>query len=316
MISRVADHCFWLGRYLERAEGMARLLFVTRNLSLDAELSPQQCWHPVLIVAGEEERFAQRYGPAELDDGEAVQHYLTWDAQVGIQSSVAAARENARSIREVVSLETWEAINELHVWLASDTAKAEYEGHRYSFYRHIRQQLQLCLGVMRNTMLHDNAFDFISLGVMLERGGQTARILDVHYHAFTALEAHQVVETALWLSLLRACSGFEPFMKRHQGAVTPQAVARFLVLERRFPRTVLYCLDSALKRLRSIRPPEERQLPGGVTLERLHILNTWLVEKAPDALDRGEIHDLLVHVVDEIDNLCTELGRELLGYGS
>src|SRR5206468_3186440 len=116
VISRVADHCFWFGRYLERAESAARLLHVTGNLSLDAELTAEQCWLPVIIVSGEREHFFEKHGPDAAHDGEIVQQYMIWDDDnlTSIRSSITSARENARSIRDVVSLEAWETINELY----------------------------------------------------------------------------------------------------------------------------------------------------------------------------------------------------------
>jgi uncharacterized alpha-E superfamily protein len=317
MISRVADHCFWFGRYLERAESTARVLHVTNNLALDAELSPQQCWLPVLIVSGERAQFFARYGEDAASDGEVVQDYMTWaeDNLTCIRASIASARENARSIREVVSLEAWQTINELYLWIGGAEAKAAYEDNRYEFYRHARESIQLILGLLRSTMLHDTPLDFIWLGVMLERVGQTARVLDVHHHAFTHLPSrHQVVETALWLSLLRACSGFEPFMKRSQGKVSGAAVAAFLILELAFPRSIRYCVRAAKDRLSSIRPEGAHKLPGGETLARLGELDEWLRQQSPESIgDEGSVHHLLTHVVDETAAVCEGLGRELFG---
>jgi uncharacterized alpha-E superfamily protein len=319
VISRVADHCFWFGRYLERTENTARVLFVTRNLALDAELPPRQCWQPVVIVSGEEADFTRRFGAEAAGDGEVVQRYMTWDPESGncIRCTARGARENARSIREVVSVEAWEAINELHLWLGSEAARREYEQHRYGFYRHIRHVTQLCQGLLPATMLHDTPLDFIWLGVLLERVGQTARILDVHHHVITALEDRNgIVDTALWLSLLRACSGFEPFMKRHQGQVSGGAVAAFLILEPRFPRSVRYGLHRSHKILSEIRPPDEPGLPGGRALERLAGLDRWLVQKTPGSLETAQIHEVLTHVVDETTAVCREIQQELLSYGT
>lgn len=317
MISRVADHCFWFGRYLERAESTARVLAVTRNLALDAELTPRQCWLPVIIVAGEEEEFLRRFGEDAAGEGEVVERYLTWDEEnlASLVRSVGAARENARSIREVVSGEGWEAVNELHLWLNSAAARNEYLGHRHGFHKRIRDATQLALGLLRSTMLHDTPLDFIWLGVLLERVGQTARVLDVHHHALTSerAAAHQVVETALWMALLRAASGFECFLKRNQGRVTGASVAGFLILEPRFPRSVRYCVKSAYDRLCAIRPPDAHGLPGGQTLERLRILDDWLSQRTAESLYAG-IHDVLTHVVDETAAICEGLGRELLGH--
>jgi len=260
MISRVADHCFWFGRYLERTESTARLLQVTSTLSLDSDLTQLQCWQPVIITAGEEERFAALGGVEAMADGEAVQAYLTFNDQVPVclSRSITAARENARSVREVVSLEVWESINELHLWIQSPAARAAYDDHRYGFYRHIRKETQLCMGLLRGCMLHDAALDFIWLGLLLERIGQTARILDVHHHALTVSgtpdKANAVVEVAVWLSLLRACYGFEAFMKTHRGVVTGETVASFLIFEGRFPRAVIHCVRRAREGLEQIRP--------------------------------------------------------------
>ena len=315
MISRVADHCFWLGRYLERADSTARVLQVTRNLALDAGLSPRQCWGPVVVVSGEQARFTGRFGP-DMNDGEVVQDYLTWDEDnlSSMHSSIAAARENARSIREVVSLETWEAINELHLWMGTEEARSRWRADRHGFYREVRHACQLALGFVQGTMLHDDPYDFIVLGVMLERAAQTARILDVHHHALTRVGAHQVVETAVFLALLRACSGFEPFMKRSRGAITPLAVASFLVLDPEFPRSIRFALATAHARLTRIRPAGAVGRPGGESLERLRLLDEWTAQQRPEALSTGSVlHDLLTRVVDDTSAICDAIGRELLG---
>jgi uncharacterized alpha-E superfamily protein len=322
MISRVADHCFWFGRYLERAESTARVLAVTQHLALDAELTPPQCWLPVVIALGLKRQLFELHGEAAAGDGELVQRYISFDEQNGtsLRRSISAARDNARSIREVVSLEVWETVNELHLWIGGPAAAEEYASNRYGFYRRIRQLTQLCLGLTQSTMLHDTPLDFIWLGVLLERVGQTARTLDVHHHAFEldptgANGGHQVVQTALWLSLLRACSGFEPFMKASQGRVTGEAVARFLLFEPRFPRSIRHCVHAAYSRLCDIRPPESATLPGGESLTRLHSLDRWIAEKALDPFDPGAVHEVLTHAVDETAAACDGIGRELLGYG-
>jgi uncharacterized alpha-E superfamily protein len=312
MISRVADHCFWFGRYLDRAESTARVLATTAGLALDTELSTKQCWQPVIIVAGEEANFVAAHGEDGASDSEVVQAYMTWTDEnlTSIRRSVAAARENARSIREVVSLEAWETVNELHLWLGSAAAHAEFINHRWGFYRTVRERAQLCLGLLRSTMLHDTPLDFIWLGVMLERSGQTARILDVHHHALANLATHQVVETSLWLALLRACSGFEPFMKLLRTRVSGASISEFLIFEGRFPRSVRYCVHDAYQKLASIRPPADHTLPGGRPLERLRVLDDWLSTRT--TRETQSVHDTLTHVVDELHLTADEIARDLL----
>ncbi|EYF07176.1 alpha-E domain-containing protein [Chondromyces apiculatus] len=328
MISRVADHCFWFGRYLERAESMARVLAVTQHLVLDAELTPPEHWRPVLAAFGQEPNFVGQHGKAAAGDGEIVQRYLCFDDDniASLRRSIAAARDNARSIREVVSLEVWETVNELHLWIASDAAVTGWSVHRHGFYRRVRQLVQLALGLTQSTMLHDTPLDFIWLGVLLERMGQTARTLDVHHLAFAEAAAtarnalpaiaagHQVVETALWLSLLRACSGVEPFMKVNQGRVAGEAVASFLMFEPRFPRSLRHCAHASYMRLADIRPPEHQTLPGGATLDRLQGLVQWVTDKALGHLDLTRLHGMLTYVVEETAIICDGIGRDLLGH--
>jgi len=378
MISRVADHCFWFGRYLERAESTARLLQTSANLALDGDLPPLQVWQPVVITAGEEAAFLERRGAAALADGEAVQEHLALDREVAasLTRSVQAARENARSIREVVSLEVWESINELHLWLQSGQAREEFDEHRYGFYRRVRSEAQLALGLLRGTMLHDTPLHFIWLGVIIERTGQTARILDVHHHAFSLAihpaagpdspppgpsqlqsqtqsqmqsqmqslrgppeekqasqlsspdsmvapggsaafsdeqEARQVVEVALWLSLLRTCYGFEPFMKLHHGPVTGEAAANFLIFEKRFPRSVLHCVQRVRELLAQVRPSSGASAPHSPALERARVLEEALAQRAQEPLDTAAMHALLTEVVDQMHAVCDELGAELHG---
>lgn len=350
LISRVADNCFWFGRYLERAESLARQLQAHRGLGLDGELEAHRCWNPIVVVSGESENYHTHFGEGPIADGDLVERYLVWDDRcwVTLSRSVAAARENARAIREVLSGEVWETINELHLYI-QDEGRQVFEHHRDDFYRKVRQMTQLALGLMRSTMLHDTALDFIWLGVMLERTNQTARLLDVHHHAFApapssagsiasqsqstdtasqtqsavakasaptasshaAAPTHQVIETAVWLTLLRACSGLEPFLKSNSGRVTPAAVARFLVADARFPRSITYGVHAAFERFAYIRPPTDVDLPGGEALARLARLDAWLTS-LPET--HNDLHAVLTHIVDETAHIAATIGKELLGY--
>ena len=319
MISRVADHCFWFGRYLERAESTARMLAQAASLALDAELPPAQVWRPIVVVSGEEAEFEARHD--EWGDGEVVQRFMVWDETNGVSlaRSIGGARWNARSIREVLSLEAWEAINELHLWFTSDAARVQYAHHRELFYQHVRRTTQLTLGLLRSTMLHDEPLDFVWLGVLLERVSQTARMLDVHHHAFTNIDTKatgdEIIETALWLSLLRALSGSEAYLKRAGGRISSEAVSRFLIAETAFPRSIAYCVHSAYDRLCAIRPPDHHELPGGISLERLRVLDAWVTARLRESLVGASVHELLTHVVDEVHAICGTLGEELLGGG-
>jgi len=324
LISRVADHCFWVGRYLDRAESTARLLQVTRALAFDAEMPTEACWRPVVTVSGQFPDFSERLGDAAAGNGEVVQRYMTWAPEntVSIRNSIWGARESARSIREVLSLDIWQATNELHLWFVSEEAQKQYLHDRDEIYRHVRRSTQLSLGLVRSTMLHDTPMDILWLGVLLERIGQTARILDMHHYLLeddgpaesgAARDAgkHQIVQTALWLSLLRTCSGFEAFMRVEKGRVSGSAAVAFLLFEERFPRSLRYCVRSAVQLMRRIWPA-----PAAATaqapLRRLAALDAWLERQQHD-LQPSSIHALLTHVVDEVGLVCGEARHGMSG---
>jgi uncharacterized alpha-E superfamily protein len=340
MISRVADYCFWFGRYVERAESTARLLQATRTLVFDADLPVTQCWQPLIIVSGEQHAFCERFGADATGDGERVQDYLTWHPNSGVSllSSVRAARECARVIRDTLSLDTWEAINELYHFLGRDSTEQLYHENREELYKSVRKSTQLVLGLVRSTMLHDEPMSFLWLGAMIERAGQVARLLDMHHHTIVAegvaegmaedvaeaigdnegAPAHDIVKVALWLSLLKACSGAEAFMKRHQGRVSAQAVVSFLLFESGFPRSLVYCLRSSRSLLRGIWPAPT-DVPGAaaageprLSTARIDALVRWL-EAQKATLEGGDIHGLLTHIVDETAAICTLVSTEIQG---
>jgi len=315
LISRVADSCIWFGRYLERSESTARELQATLHLALDGELSPRRCWFPMTVIAGEEAAMQKQHGDAAFEDGELVQRYLVWDDDCGVslRRSISAARENARSIRDVLSSEVWEATNELHLWMTDGSAQLAWDTQRDEFYRRVRQSAQLSLGLLRSTMLHDCVLDFIWLGMLLERIGQTARLLDVHHHVFSLEDRqHPMIETIVWVALLRAFSGLESFIK-NMGQVTPDAVAAFLFGEPRFPRSIAYCVRSAYDRLNSL-VAAEKGAPGQSALVRLHALDEWVRATSSAPLKATELHVMLTHVVDESAAVFELIGTELLGH--
>jgi uncharacterized alpha-E superfamily protein len=316
VISRVADHCFWLGRYIERTESTARLLQVTRTLAFDAELPPLHCWRPLVIVSGQYPEMSDKLGADATGNGEVVQRYMTWAPEnpVSIRNSIRAAREGGRSIREVIGHEIWQSSNELFLWFMGEAAASQYLQDRDQVYREIRRSTQLCLGLVRSTMLHDDAMDFLWLGVLLERVGQTARTLDMHHHIVTAadgLQQQPFLQTALWLSLLRACSGFEAFMRRQQGRVSRKGAVTFLLFEDRFPRSLRYCLRSAIMLARRLTKPNQKTGAAGA-LARLTALDHWLDEQEKQEIPQ-DIHALLTHLIDESSMAGVDLQAGLEG---
>lgn len=315
MISRVAESCFWLTRYLERVDTLARLLEVNQAFQLDADLPSAERWRPLVVTAGAEEAFVERIGADAIDDSEAVQFYLTWEEEEhsSIYSSLRWARENARTIRETMSVEMWESINDLWLWLTDRSAQRLYQNDRAAFYDHLCKQCMLFHGICYSTMLHEEPFVFMKLGRAVERSGQTARILDVKHHALGDApgERETTVDAAQWLAILRSCSAFEPFFKRSAHVLSGPAVARFLIFDRPFPRSVLHNLDRTrglLTRLRAEEPPGTRRRSWDL-LERFR--GQLIQMDIEDVVEWG-VHKTLTWIVDTNAELCEAIHKDYL----
>ena len=305
MISRAAESCFWQNRYLERAETLARLLATNLAFQLDVQLPDAERWRPLVIVTGELADFEDSVGAEAAEDEEAVQHFLTWEEEnpSSLVSSLSGARENARIIRETVSLEMWETLNELWLFVQSQEGHRLYQRDRYAFYHAVRDRCLLFHAHAMNTMLHEEPFDFMRLGTSLERAGQTARLLDVKYHSLgpTHAELEMPAEAAQWLAVLRFCAGSEPFFKRSAHVLSGPNVAAFLLFDRSFPRSVHHNLARARNFLRRIAAPAPQVGERSTTL--LDGLLGWLEGLTiEDVLERS-IHDVLEFLTESVGEI-------------
>ncbi len=315
MISRVADSCFWLARYIERVDTLARLLDVNNTLQLDVLLPAAERWRPLVVVAGQEEDFLERIGEDAIEDGEAVQEYLTWDPDhpSSIRASLHWARENARTVREALSVEMWEALNDAWLWLRSRPARRLYKVERDAFYQRLSNECMLFHGICYSTMLHEEPFVFMKLGRAVERVGQTARILDVKHHSLgdTPREEENTADAAQWLAVLRSCSAYDPFFKRAENALSGPAVAGFLLFDRTFPRAVLHNLDRARGLMLKLLEAD----PAGLkrpSWERLERFRGTLLQMTPADVQSAGVHDVLTWVVDETARLCEAIQLDYL----
>lgn len=311
MISRVAEQCFWLHRYVERAENTARLLGVNRSFLLDVRLPARDRWAPVIVVSGEQARFADLFDEADAaNDDEVVQEYLTWneDNPVSIASSVRWARENARVLREVISLEMWQSLNGTYHWLRGGEGHRLYADDRDEFYDHVKNAIAQFDGILHNTILHEEAYHFMLLGLYLERAGQTARIIDVKHHQIGdgTSAGESAVEAAHALSLLRSCSATESYFKRVRAAPSGRTIAPFLVLEQRFPRSVLHGLARARDCVAAIRRFSGRTTPTQ-SAELLEALVTSVERHDADSLLAAGIHEELTRIVDTVAEVCNAI---------
>ncbi|MEQ9356618.1 alpha-E domain-containing protein [Coleofasciculus chthonoplastes] len=251
MLSRVADSIYWLNRYIERAENIARFVDVNLNSMLDMPPGVTQQWEPLVITTGDRDLFRDRYGEATSDN---VIRFLTFDSDYpnSILSVLQLARENARSIREVISSEMWEEVNEFFLMVKEASQGGALQALP-DFFTQVKLASHRFAGVMDATMTHNEGWHFGQLGRLLERADKTTRILDVKY--FVLLPSVQWVGTPLdqiqWMALLKSASAYEMYRKS-QHRITPTSVAEFLILNRQFPRSIHFCLAQAEQSLHQI----------------------------------------------------------------
>lgn len=257
MLSRVADSCFWLSRYIERAESSARILDVNMQLVLDYEDQNNQDagrqWLPILATLEDQERFHQTQS---VITGEAVMDFLTFEKSNpnSILASITHARENARTVREQISSEMWEQLNRLYLHLQSPAARAAHRESPIGFYRSLVDSLHSFQGITDATMTHGEGWQFLQAGKFLERADSTSRVLDFKYHVLLP-QGEQVggnIDVTQWMAVLRSCSAMEAYFKLSHGRVTSWEIAEFLILHDSFPRSIRFCvdsLDSALHRI-------------------------------------------------------------------
>jgi uncharacterized alpha-E superfamily protein len=305
MISRVAEHCYWMSRYLERAESTARVLEVNQALLLDFSVPTAQQWEPVMIISGVG-------GKLEQNDGQSVQNFLTWDEDnpISIVSSLARVRENARIIREVISADLWERINYYYLWVHGPIARDLFERSRSEFYGQIRRINQLAVGIAEGTMSHGETWEFFLLGKYFERSSQTARILDVKYHLLLPRleDIGTPVDNAHWTAILKSCSAYEPYLKQRLLGDPGYSVADFLIFDRLFPRSVRFCLDQCRIRVHMIsgRPPAH---PGNEAEHALDSIMRWLNLTKIDDFVRAGLHEELTRVINRIHEIGDAIHR-------
>ncbi len=303
MISRVAESCCWLSRHIERTDTLARLLDIHTSVALDSGPDAREAWRPLIIVTGQERAFLEACGESALRNRDTVLDYLTWNETnpVSLRSSLFWARENARMTRETISLEMWESVNEMWLWLGSRKARNLWRSDPHGFYAQIRGEVMHFQGAWWSTMLHEEAFDFMRLGTAMERAGQTARILDVKYHRLgdTSLGRERPMEAAQWLATLRCCSAVEPFFKRSANELSGPAVAGFLLFDRAFPRSVVHNLARAAHVLERIRPSEQPSV-GERSATAVAELMRWMDGLTIEKVIAEGMHEALTWVVDNV----------------
>lgn len=325
MLARLAENLFWAGRYVERAEDTARMVDVTYHSLLESPPGEVAAsWAQLLEVL----HLRAAYGDRPIDP-ERVIHFLVLDREDpgSITTSIGAARENVRSVRELVSTELWEAINDLHLALGRRDLRRDLAEQPFELFALVRRACMTIYGTASETMPRDEGWRFMALGRMLERAEMTCRLIDVRFgqlqaqagpsqrlHGSGAADVGDAVEVArgadradfhAWIAVLKSASSFEAYRRRYRASMDPADVVEFLLLAPDLPRSVVFCLTSAQKLLQGL--CDGRPSRAVRTLGRC---SASLQYRDVGELFEVGLHDFLTEAQDRINAVADDVAEE------
>lgn len=316
MLARVAENLYWISRYVERAENVARLLDVGFHLELDAanlagagEPAPVE---GVLSILACRDAFEATCGPAGLHNRQAVLRFLTFDLshEHSILSMLARARENARATQETLSAEAWSQINTLYLTLGRRRSWRRFLDSPPRFYEGIKRSCILFAGLVDGTLPRTEPFQFLQLGRYLERVNQISRILQIKMQGLPSLNSGAgngpPPRAVHWSSLLWSCSAHEAYLRTYHERIDPESVVRYLVLNEEFPRAIRYCIDRCCESIRAL-AGEDGDGFGTEAQRRLGRLDSELrYTDVSEIFDRG-LDAFLVGIQDSSNRIGEEI---------
>jgi len=302
MLSRVAENTYWIGRYVERADSVARLLIDASQLQLDAA-GPSGGPRPlenVLAILNCRAAFDET---ATGTTGEAVVRFLALERGSGtsVVDMIGRARENARGAQETLGAEAWSQLNELYLFLTGPRAEARFRAAAVRFCQRVVRGCTLFAAVVDGTLPRTEVFHFLTVGRHLERVDMLARTLNAHclLAAPAPVEAPQRLH---WASLLRTCSAFEAYLRHSRERLDPPGVVRYLLLEADFPRSMSFALGRCLESLRALAggPPSTAERHLGRLEGELRYLDI------DEAFERG-----ISRFLTGVQDACAQAGEEI-----
>jgi uncharacterized alpha-E superfamily protein len=316
MLSRTAESLFWIGRYLERVQDLARALDVAYHSRLErpgGRRGGRQDWEPLLLIGGERERFL---ASGAAIDASSVARFMIFDLESpnSILACVRRARDNANGMRDRIASEMWEVLNAFYLWLSERSLLHEVgPGNLHALCAEIKDRCFLFQGTAQGTMVHDEGWQFLRVGQFLERSAITARIIDVQYPLLLAADAEGRASVSQWMWLLRSVSAYEAYCKTFHLGLRPEWVLQFLIYDRTFPRSIRYSVasaESSLKRI-SDSPTDRYANDAERILAWLHA-NLAFGDHAELADDR--LHGFLVGLQERCAEVSTELANTYFAY--
>ncbi|MBK6652293.1 MAG: alpha-E domain-containing protein [Betaproteobacteria bacterium] len=314
MLSRTADHLFWMSRYTERAENTARMLDVNYQTSLlpQSAAVAQFGWQGLLSISELLPAYQAKHGEITAKD---VMEFMVKDEEnpSSIVSCLKAARENARAVRGTLTTEVWETLNQTWLEVNRMLREGEFERDPSQFLEWVKFRSHLSRGVTLGTMLADESLFFMRLGTFLERADNTARLVDVKFHAVesdffgAASEKDQEYDFYHWSAILRSVSGFEIYRKVYRDVIKPERVAELLILRADMPRSLHASLDEVVKNLAMVAND-----PSSETLRRAGKLRADLEYGRIDEILATGLHAYLTQFLDRINELGGRISRDFL----
>jgi uncharacterized alpha-E superfamily protein len=312
LLSRYAEAIYWMARFVERAENLARILDVNETFSRDSR--GWQNWRSILQLYQDEERFLAEHGDPEAD---AVLYFYTLDQRniTSIISAVNQARGNARTLRPLISTEMWIQLNIFSNNLKSIPREDLSEPRLARFCNQVKEACQTHTGITEGTFYRDEGWFFYQIGRCIERADQTTRLLDVKYHLLIPAResAGSALDVSHWNAVLRSAAGYHAFRRVHPSGMPSTNVAGFLLFDSRFPRSVRACVHDISNRLTQLRSGY-RLIGGADALEDLDELRSVLDEITIDhVIDKG-MHEFIDWIQVKLNRVHAALGAAYFGY--
>ena len=312
MLSRVANSLYWMSRYIERAENIARILDVNLQLLLDYrnlnEAQMREHWLPIVQTTGDQESFVARHQSA---GAEAVAEFMVFatDNPNSLVSSVCQARENARMVRDQIAIETWVELNRLYLFVQSPQARQMWLDSPMDFFNEIKGSSLQLVGLSAATHIHNEGWWFSQAGRFIERADKTSRILDIRYHSLPARGLPTTVsqsDALGWTAIVRSCSAWDAYKSIYGGEVHPRLVAEFLLLNEDFPRSIRFCVDGLNDALRQISGVAE----GRFSNEAEKLAGRFVAELQFSTIDEVFAHGLHDYL-DQVQSKLNGIGDAL-----
>jgi len=285
MLSRVGETLYWMSRYIERAENVARLINVHNMLMMDLPKGISTGWEPLIDIIGARSNYLESHD--DFSEQKALRYLLVGkDNYSSILSSIISARESARTIRDVIPRDVWEEINSLYYYVKDNQSEGLTKRGRFIYLKTIIGSAHQIFGALDATINHDLGYTFIRLGLMIERADMTSRILDIRSETLIISDEAKPYENIQWISLLRSLSAYQMYRQEMGIRVQRSDVIEFVMLNEVFPRSIIYCLEQ-MKMLISPLPNSSKII---LTIDQS--INALKVEDVR-ALQRGLLHDYI-----------------------